>query len=191
MSSLEPISSGRLDEAFYDRLAAMRAEAAAFGQANDPAVVLDAQAFVNREARLLDCRNFDAWLGLFADPCVYWLPTDEFADPRTAVSLWLDDRRRLEDRLTRFHTGFAFSQVPDRRLRRIIGNVEAYESATGKVRRILSNQAVYEHRTGYPVITHVAQVDHLLHRHSDGWQIAVKRCVLLNAPDYFELPTLL
>ena len=184
------MNGSTLDDAAYARLAAMREEASAMPPVADSRVVFEAAAFVHHEARLIDARAFDAWLALFSDDGIYWLPTDEGADPRTSVSLWLDDRRRIEDRIVRFKTGFAYSQSPARRLRRVIGNVEAWDIGPDE-RRVLSNQIVHEHRAGHAVVVHVAQVDHVLVRHGDRWRIAIKRCVLVNGPDPFELPTLL
>lgn len=187
----EPRAAHYLDDALYDRLAAMRGEAASFGAAADPTIALEAHAFLFHEARLLDCREFDAWLGLFAEELVYWIPTDDAADPRRTISLWLDDRRRLEDRIVRFHTGYVYNQQPERRLRRLVGNVEAWQTDDGMSRRILSNQVIFEHRNGRPLAQHVAQIDHVLIRASGTWKIAIKRAVLINGLDAFDVPTLL
>ena len=41
-----------------------------------------------------------------------------------------DDRRRLEDRVYRLRTGFAWSQAPASRTVRLITNVEVFATAT-------------------------------------------------------------
>jgi 3-phenylpropionate/cinnamic acid dioxygenase small subunit len=184
-------TSHYLTDDLYARLAGMHAEAANLGPMADPAVQFEAEAFLFHEARLLDTRAFPAWLELFVDELIYWIPQDETSDPRTSVSLWLDDRRRLEDRLVRFGTGFAYNQIPHRRLRRVISNVEAWQAPDGRSRRVLSNQIIFEHRKGHPVQQHVAHVDHVLRLEDGRWRIAIKRALLINGLDGFEIPTLL
>lgn len=192
MQSLEkgPQISRYLDDRLYDRLVAMHRESAEAPAMSDPVLRFEAEAFLNHEARLLDNRDFDSWLDLFAEELIYWLPQDETSDPRHAVSLWLDDRRRLEDRLVRFKTGFVYNQIPHRRLRRCISNIETWENNTGE-RRIISNQIVFEHRKGHPIHQHVALVDHVLRQEGGIWKIAIKRALLINGLDGFEIPTLL
>ena len=68
---------------------------------------------LDREARLLDQLRYEEWLKLFAAECIYWVPaTPHAGDPRREVAVMFDDRRRLEDRVFRLRTGFAWSQAP-------------------------------------------------------------------------------
>jgi len=193
LSSLEkgPQFARYLDDALYGRLAGMHGELAGRPPMDDAGLRFEAEAFLNHEARLLDTRDFTAWLGLFAEELIYWLPQDESSDPRGSVSLWLDDRRRLEDRLVRFGTGFVYNQIPHRRLRRCISNIEAWQDGTSGERRIISNQIVFEHRKGHGVQQHVALVDHVLRRENGRWKIAIKRALLINGLDGYDIPTLL
>jgi 3-phenylpropionate/cinnamic acid dioxygenase small subunit len=185
-----PQTSRYLDDALYDRLMAMHREVVSAPPMSDPGLRFEAEAFLNHEARLLDNRDFGGWLELFTEELIYWLPQDETSDPRHSVSLWLDDRRRLEDRLVRFNTGFVYNQIPHRRLRRSVSNIEAWQTEAGE-RRIASNQIVFEHRKGHPIQQHVALVDHVLHEQGGEWKIAIKRALLINGLDGFEIPTLL
>lgn len=41
----------------------------------------EAEAFLFREARLLDERRLDDWLALFTDDSRYWIPSGAGADP--------------------------------------------------------------------------------------------------------------
>src|SRR5437868_2430467 len=70
---------------------------------------------LEREARLLDQGRFKDWLELYAERCVVWVPGAEPAgDPRREVTVFFDDRRRLEDRIYRLGTGKAWAQVAAR-----------------------------------------------------------------------------
>lgn len=67
-------------------------------------------AFLYREARLLDDRRFDEWLGCYAEHAEYWMPAwtddDELtSDPHTEISLiYYANRKGLEDRVYRLNT---------------------------------------------------------------------------------------
>ena len=82
---------------------------------------------LEREARLLDQLRYEDWLKLYAAECIYWVPaTPNAGDPRREVAVMFDDRRRLEDRIYRLRTGFAWSQAPASRTVRLISNVEVF-----------------------------------------------------------------
>ena len=58
----------------------------------------------------------EEWLELYAPECLYWIPSATDApDPRFNVQLEIHDRRRLEERVARLRTGFAYSQHPPTR----------------------------------------------------------------------------
>jgi 3-phenylpropionate/cinnamic acid dioxygenase small subunit len=89
-----------------------------------------------------------------------------------------DDRRRLEDRVYRLRTGFAWSQAPQSRTVRLITNVEVFATAWDDARMLRSNFLISEFwdletRTltgwaGYRVV-----------RSGGGWKIAAKQVNLL------------
>jgi benzoate/toluate 1,2-dioxygenase beta subunit len=173
----------------YAALLRWRSEGAALGPAKDAGLTAECAAFLHHEARLLDRRDFSGWLSLVADDGIYWVPMDDGADPRSTVNIAFDDHRRLEDRITRLRTGFAHNQEPDRRMRHLISNVEAW--SRGNDRRVMANAHVFEHRTGRPMVDYVVGLDYWLTPSAQGWRIKVKRAVLLNSLDGIELPTLL
>jgi 3-phenylpropionate/cinnamic acid dioxygenase small subunit len=112
------------------------------------------RALIEREARLLDELRFDEWLALYAPECVYWVPaTPERGDPRREVAITFDDRRRMEDRIFRLRTGYAWSQAPTSRTVRMISNVEVFAPAAAgigqrrdDVRMVRSNFLIGEFR---------------------------------------------
>ena len=87
---------------------------------------------VEREARLLDQLDFDAWLAMYAPECIYWVPgTPNAGDPRREIAISFDDRRRIEDRIYRLRTGYAWSQAPKSRTVRMITNIEVFAAKQG------------------------------------------------------------
>jgi 3-phenylpropionate/cinnamic acid dioxygenase small subunit len=100
---------------------------------------------LEREARLLDQLRYEDWLTLYAPECVYWVPaTPNAGDPRREVAVMFDDRRRLEDRVYRLRTGFAWSQAPASRTVRLISNVEVFATGDDTVRMVRSNFLISE-----------------------------------------------
>jgi benzoate/toluate 1,2-dioxygenase beta subunit len=100
---------------------------------------------LEREARLLDQLRYEDWLALYAPECIYWVPaTPNAGDPRREVAVMFDDRRRLEDRVYRLRTGFAWSQAPASRTVRLITNVEVFAADSDAVRMVRSNFLITE-----------------------------------------------
>jgi 3-phenylpropionate/cinnamic acid dioxygenase small subunit len=100
---------------------------------------------LEREARLLDQLRYEDWLTLYTPECVYWVPaTPNAGDPRREVAVMFDDRRRLEDRVYRLRTGFAWSQAPASRTVRLITNVEVFAAGDAAARMVRSNFLISE-----------------------------------------------
>ena len=102
---------------------------------------------VEREARLLDQLDFDRWLAMYAPECIYWVPgTPNAGDPRREIAISFDDRRRMEDRIYRLRTGYAWSQAPKSRTVRMVSNVEVFAAARADARMVRSNFLISEFR---------------------------------------------
>lgn len=125
-ATMRPPESDYLDTARYVRLMQLhtRERGAADAEVHAPAV----QRLLNMEARLLDEQRFEEWLALFTPDCIYWVPANWPAvDPAGSVSITLDDRRRLEDRVARYRTGYAYSQLPLSRMTHTLGATECWQ----------------------------------------------------------------
>ena len=99
------------------------------------------QAFVFREARLLDDRQWDEWLTCYDKNVVYWMPCwdDEDAlteDPQTELSLiYYPNRHGLEDRVYRIKTERSgATSMPEPRTTHLRTNLEVLEKSDGKVK---------------------------------------------------------
>ena len=104
-----------------------------------------ARRLIEREARLLDGHDYERWLQMFAPECVYWVPgAPERGNPRREISMMFDDRRRLEDRIYRLRTGYAWSQAPRSRTVRLVTNVEVFATDSPATRMVRSNFLISE-----------------------------------------------
>ena len=88
------------------------------------------QAFLFREARLLDDKQFEEWLECYAPDAEYWVPSWDddntlTANPKNEISLiYYANRGGLEDRVFRIKTERSSATMPDTRTSHNISNVE-------------------------------------------------------------------
>jgi benzoate/toluate 1,2-dioxygenase beta subunit len=149
------------------------------------------RALVEREARLLDQLRFQDWLGCYADECIYWVPsTPTGGDPRSEISVMFDDRRRLEDRIFRFATGFAWSQAPSSRTVRLVSNVEVFASASAEQWMVRSNFIINEFWDN-----ETRQLSgwsgHRFRKIGDDWKISAKQVNLLECDQSIRNPSII
>jgi 3-phenylpropionate/cinnamic acid dioxygenase small subunit len=137
------------------------------------------------EARLLDEARYDDWLALYAEACVVWVPaTERPGDPRREVTVFFDDRQRLQDRIFRLRTGKAWSQVPPSRTVRLVSYVEVFRAAAKMMVR--SNLVLHEFRSG-EMRTLAAWCAHRL----AGGKIEAKQINLLERDQSLRNPSIL
>ncbi|MBK5913989.1 benzoate 1,2-dioxygenase small subunit [Rhodocyclus purpureus] len=97
-------------------------------------------AFLYREARLLDDRDWDAWLECYAPDATFWMPAWDddgklTEDPQSEISLIYYSRRAgLEDRVFRIRTERSSATIPDTRTSHNITNVEIVEQSGDQVK---------------------------------------------------------
>lgn len=177
-----PSPSTYVTQEFYEQL---RADVVEFRQPGPPVDLLvhrQVEAFLFREARLIDDDRLEEWLELFTSDCLYWVPTDpDGGDPATNVAIAFDDRRRLEDRIAWLRTGHVYAQQPRSRTVHIVTNVEAW--AVGEEVRVRSLATVHEYRAGERRVL-AMRYGHILRRPpaTDDWAI-VRKEIFLNDAD--------
>ncbi|QAB01026.1 MULTISPECIES: benzoate 1,2-dioxygenase small subunit [Agrobacterium tumefaciens complex] len=87
-------------------------------------------AFLFREARLLDDREWDEWLNCYAPEVSYWMPAwdddDQIVEnPHSQISLiYYPNRAGLEDRVFRIKTERSGASTPEPRTSHNVTNVE-------------------------------------------------------------------
>lgn len=170
-----------LNDQFYDRLVAISDNWRQPGQPLPQSQHYEAVTLLNAECRLLDDDRLEDWLDLFVEDCVYWVPGDvPPQDPRLAITWEINDRRRLEDKVARLRTGFAYSQLPPTRSRHCLSNVETWAAGRDEV-RARANLTIHTYRRGEHR-TIACMVGYVLQQHGDGnWRIEIKQVNLLDA----------
>lgn len=84
----------------------------------------EARDFLYHEARLLDRGRFDAWLDLFDEDGIYWVPTrSEQADPLGMPSIIYENKDVLAMRVSRLMHPRTYSVHPRPRTTHVVGNV--------------------------------------------------------------------
>ena len=159
----------------------------------DPEVRDSCRRLLEREARLLDQRRDGDWLGLYADECLYWVPASPSGgDPRREVAVAFDDRRRLEDRIFRLASGYAWSQQPRSRTSRIVSNVAVFATADPDIVMVRSSFLTAEFQAG-DYRNWAGWYGHRLRRRADaaaGWEILVKQVNLIDCDRNLRNPSI-
>lgn len=146
--------------------------------------------FLEREARLLDEGRNDDWLNLFAPECLYWVPASaDGGDPRHEVAIAFDDRRRLEDRMFRLASPYAWSQQPPSRTSRIVSNITVFATADDRIVMVRSSFLITEFHAG-DYRTWAGWYGHRLRSAGDGWEILVKQANLINYDQNLRNPSI-
>ena len=146
---------------------------------------------IEREARLLDQLRYEDWLKMYAAECIYWVPsTPKAGDPRREISVMFDDRRRLEDRIYRLRTGFAWSQAPASRTVRLVTNVEVFATAGDDVRMLRSNFLISEF-WGDETRVLTGWAGHRVVRDGGTWKIQAKQVNLIDCDQCIRNPSII
>ena len=157
----------------------------------DVAVRDEFRRLLEREARFLDQLRYDDWLSMYASECVYWVPsTPNAGDPRREIAIMFDDRRRLEDRIYRMRTGFAWSQAPASRTVRLVSNVEVFSTARDDARMLRSNFLISEF-WGDETRQLTGWAGHRIVRGDFGWKIQTKQVNLIDCDQSIRNPSII
>ena len=145
-------------------------------------------AFLYKEARLLDDRQFDEWLTCYTPDVSYWMPAwdddDQLTeDPQSQISLiYYPSRDGLEDRVFRIKTERSSASMPEPRTAHNVANVEVLAERDGEV-DVRYNFHTLSHR--YKITDHFFGTMFVtLRRSGDGLAISAKKIVLKN--DYIR-----
>lgn len=147
------------------------------------------EAFLYREARLMDENRYPEWLDLFAPECIYWVPANaEATDPANHVSIIYADRPVLENHVRRLVEGHAYAQQPQSRMRRLVSNVEV-ESRDLQL-HVTANFLITEirRRTQHH---HAGQSIYRLAQHNGEYRIHYKQVNLVGIDEHHDNLTFL
>lgn len=146
----------------------------------------EAEDLLYREARLLDERRFDAWLAMYSEDVVFWMPawkteTTLTSDPDAELSLiYYEGRQNLQDRMWRMASGLSNASSIPARVAHIVGNV-IVEASSDHEATILSAFTTHHHDPRSDR-THVffGHYRHVFRQTEGQWLIAAKTIILMN-----------
>jgi p-cumate 2,3-dioxygenase beta subunit len=143
------------------------------------ASVLDVEAFLYREADLLDDWKLDEWLELFLPEARYEVPATDAPDgrPETSLHIIADDMTVLAGRVDRLKSVQAYAENPHSRTRRFITNVRILDVAANDL-LVSANFMVTRSRKG-ATDTYIGRYRHTLRSDPDtGFRFVHRRAVL-------------
>jgi benzoate/toluate 1,2-dioxygenase subunit beta len=141
-------------------------------------------AFLTHEAVLLDDANFSAWLDLFEEDGIYWLPSSrDQTDMQGQISIMLEDKPLLALRTTRLAHPHAHSVTPHPTTTHLVGNISV--AVEGDIVIAHSKLMMSELREDRETRLSGA-VCHHLRRRGDGFGILLKRVDLIQAGNTFS-----
>ena len=146
--------------------------------------------FLHHEAGLLDRGEFEAWLNLFTEHGIYWLPAVRGqTDPKSVPSIIYEDRPLLAMRVRRLLHPRAHAMTPAPRTVHVVGNIEIEEhSPTDGRYRISSTLMVGEYQDNRRRVFS-GQVEHVLVRSGRALMIDLKRVELIDCDGIHEYMT--
>jgi benzoate/toluate 1,2-dioxygenase beta subunit len=146
----------------------------------------DAAAYVYREALMLDRGDFDAWLDLYTEDCLFWMPAwrddgTQTDDPDSELSLiYYRGRRNLQDRVQRIRSTVSVASKVMPRVSHLVGNVLAGVIDGSRMRVdssfIVNVQDIRSRRSH----AYFGRYEHELRREGDTWKISQKIIRLMN-----------
>jgi 3-phenylpropionate/cinnamic acid dioxygenase small subunit len=144
-------------------------------------LVQQVERFLFREAWLLDHFDFEAWLDLYSDDTVYWVPLQAGqADPLTTHSLMYDDKRLMRLRVRQQTHPRAHARLPLSRTVHQIANVLLQDAGKAGELTVSSTLILFEYRKERQR-SFAANVVHQLRPEGDAWKICHKRVDLINS----------
>ena len=165
------------------------------------AAIREIEQFLYREARMLDNRQYHAWLDLLTDDIRYWMPvrTSRYAKISKSVvlldeenydetdvaregeqAIMDEDKGSLELRVARLDTGMAWAEDPPSLTRHFISNIEVEATDTPSEYRVFSNFMVYRTRGDHHQDFYVGQREDILRRDDNGQLKVARRKIVLD-----------
>jgi 3-phenylpropionate/cinnamic acid dioxygenase small subunit len=143
------------------------------------------------EADLLDAREYEAWLGLFTDDVLYWMPLrknvpwEERHRDITAeddVSWMQDDKETLEKRVRQLLTGIHWAEEPLSRVSHLVTNIRLPDGTAtldeGAAMRVSSRFFVYRNRIETETDVLVGRREDMLRRVGGALKVARRKIII-------------
>lgn len=146
--------------------------------AADQALRLEVDAFLSREAGLLDRWRLEEWLTLFAVGAHYLIPSTDCpeGDPVNSLFIVSDDLPQLRYRVRRLRHPQGHAEQPNSVTQRLVTNVLAETAADGV---IAVTAAFLIYRTRHEITdTYVGRYEHRLLRQAGELRFLERKAVL-------------
>ena len=146
----------------------------------------DVEQFLYRQSELLDTRQWQAWIDLFTDDGVYWMPADPAQKHWDGVpSIFAEDKNLMHVRMGRVLHPDAWSQRPLWGTNHVVSNVIIEkQDANGDV-FLRSRFHMMELRRDD--VRHFAgSYRHELKKTPDGYRIKLQRVDMINAQAAYD-----
>lgn len=146
-----------------------------------------ARELVAREACHLDMKQWGAWLDLYEDEAVFWVPAwrDESTlveDPQTELSfMYLRGKALLEERVRRLGSERSAAGLPLPRTVHVVSGCLVDELESDTVLRVSSawSSHIYMHKEN-TLLTYAGRYEHVLAWSGDAYRIRSKKVILAN-----------
>lgn len=136
--------------------------------------------FLFHEAECMDQYRYEEWFSLWAEDLKYWVPCNEYSyDPAKHVSLILDDRKRLEERIFRLKSKFNHAQLPPSRITRVVSNIRIKQIEASSDLEVSSTFSLAEAHCE-DLTFWAGRQTHVLQQQGNGFKIKEKRVFLVN-----------
>lgn len=158
------------------------------------------QDLLFREAIMLDDKQWQAWLALYTQDAVFWMPSwaseyETTTDPELELNLiYLKGFAAIEDRVFRVETGDSFASTPMDRTAHLVSNVVVTGvQGDGESRNVSARASWMVHSYGpHGGLTRGGSYEYLLRAQSEGMKIARKKIVMIDdklvgAVDFFHV----
>jgi 3-phenylpropionate/cinnamic acid dioxygenase small subunit len=150
------------------------------------------EAFLYREAELLDERRYEEWLDLFTDDCHYFMPMRknvphdaperEFTRAGTDVNWFDEGKDTLTRRVRQILTGIHWAEEPPSRICHMVSNIQLLTTTppgpTPAEVEVKCRFLIYRNRVETETDLLVGKREDRLRRIDGGWRIARRRIVL-------------
>jgi 3-phenylpropionate/cinnamic acid dioxygenase small subunit len=146
----------------------------------------EVEQFLYRQAELLDLKQWQAWMDLFTDDGVYWMPPDPAHlhwDGMPAI--FAEDRNLMAVRMKRVMHPDAWSQRPAWETNHVVSNVMIEKTLPGGDVHVRSRFHMMELLRDE--VRHFAGAyRHELKKTADGYRIQLQRVDMANAQAAYE-----
>jgi 3-phenylpropionate/cinnamic acid dioxygenase small subunit len=151
----------------------------------EPVLQQQVEQFLFYQAELLDTKNWRAYIDLFADDGVYWMPARlEQTEWLDSASIFAEDRQLMSVRMGRITHPNAWSQAPLWETNHVLGSV-VIEELTATRMRVRSRFQVLELRRDQ-LRSLAGAYRHTLLRQGEELKIELQRVDLMNAQAPFD-----